>query len=98
MAGSAFSAIGDFIGLLTGLNEKEDALFKDNLDICTAYFKKKKQGINIKNYMSKYGDFAQVNSNTFVNCGLEISGIERIHTYEHFDNNTLHKSKHDFHQ
>ena len=67
-----FVAISDFIGDLVGLNEKPTDYLADNLEACKKFYKQKEAGVDVSNYFTKYGDIAQVNSNTFVNCGLEI--------------------------
>ena len=74
-----FNAIGNFIEDLSGLNDKESDRMVDNLEACRKYYVAKNEGKNVTNAFSKYGDIAQINNETYVECGKNLVGMRQFH-------------------
>ena len=84
LIGTMLTAIGEFIDDISGLNDKDNEKMVDNLEACKKYDQDKLKGVNVTNQFSRYGDIAQINTNTFVDCGRNLVGMRQFHTRKHY--------------
>ena len=62
---------------MAGMNgDKENDNLIQNLEVCKHYYQQKKDGFNVTNKFSVYGDVAQINNNTYVDCGKNLIGMK----------------------
>ena len=79
--GHMFNMVGDFIEDISGLNDKENDRMLENLEACRKYYAMKQEGLNVTNAFSRYGDIAQINNETYVECGKNLVTMRQFHVH-----------------
>ena len=52
----------------------------DNIEACRKYYLAKSQNKSVENVFSKYGDIAQIDNETYVDCNRNLLGMQQFHT------------------
>ena len=79
MIGSFFQFISRQLEKLSGLSDQSNDSYINSLVVCKKFYQDKDQNKTQQNIFSRYGDIAQVNDNTFVDCGRSVMNMQQFH-------------------
>jgi len=79
LIGSFFQFISRQLEKLSGLSDQSNDSYINSLVVCKKFYQDKDQNKTQQNIFSRYGDIAQVNDNTFVDCGRSVMNMQQFH-------------------
>ena len=79
MIGNFFSYISDTVEKISGLDDDMNDNMMKNIEACRRFYKDKAENKTTLNMFSKFGDIAQVDARTYVDCNRNLIGLQSFH-------------------
>ena len=74
------SYISDKVERLSGLNDFENDSLVQNLAACRKFYDDQKHNKTVTHLFSRFGDIAQIDETTYVDCNRNLIGLQQFHT------------------